>query len=143
MLDAGGLGRADRPVPVVLTASTTLGAGGMVAAWCANGRPGFRVYPMDDLTPEERVVGYQWVLLHPWTTRSEEDREMFGRVYTARPGRGDEWRETLLRVGGRPTNVALRLYLYADSAEASGSCWRDDDEGAWRSYVQRTPEFRW
>lgn len=67
MLDATGLGRAARPTPAVLTASTTLGAGEAVGKWSANGRPGFRFHPLEDLNPEERVVGYQWVLLHPWT----------------------------------------------------------------------------
>ena len=97
-----GLGRADRPAPVVFTASTTLGDGGTVAGWSATGRPGFLVHPMDDLTPEECVVGYQWVLLHPWTTKPAEERELFGaRIHlAARAGRRTGRRRCAPSAGG-------------------------------------------
>lgn len=142
MLNPTGLGRPERPVPVVLTTSVTIGAGERVRQWCASARPGFLVHPMDDLTPEERVVGYQWVLLHPWTTKPVEERELFGAVYTSRPGRVAHWEATLQKVGGRPTSVADRLYFAAELALLHESCRRDDDEGAWAQYVQSHPEFR-
>lgn len=138
VLGGGGL----EATPVVLTASTTLGAGGSVALWTANGRPGMRVFPMDDLTPEERVLGYQWVLLHPWTTKPEEERELFGRVYTPRPGRTANWEATLRAVGGRPTDVTERLYHYVYAAYLNEGCRQDDDEGAWSSYVRDHPGYR-
>ncbi|MGD9525770.1 CHAT domain-containing protein [Pseudonocardia sp.] len=142
MLNAHGLGRPERPAPVVLTASTTLGDGGTVALWSATGRPGFLVHPMDDLTPEERVVGYQWVLLHPWTTKPAEERQVFGAVYTSLPGRAAHWEATLQMVGGRPTSVADRLYFAVQVAVANESGRRNDDEHAWNRYVEAHPEYR-
>ena len=141
MLDATGLGRAARPSPVVLTSSTTVGAGKAVSGWSENVRPGFLVYPMSDLTPEESVLGYQWVLLHPWTTRPLEDRELFGRVYTPKPGLTTAWEGNLRRVGGRPTYVEDRLYLAVDQALGWNTILGDDDELAWSSYVNNHPEY--
>lgn len=142
MLTSTGLSATARPTPVVLTASTTSGAGKSVGVWSADGRPGFRIHQMDDLTPEEAVVGYQWVLLHPWTTMPAEDRELFGSVYTPLRGGSQKWENALQKVGGRPTSVRNRLYLAAEVAMELDSCRRDDDELAWSSYVDGHPRYR-
>ncbi|WP_255426523.1 CHAT domain-containing protein [Pseudonocardia sp. C8] len=142
MLDpAYGLGRRERPAPVVFTASTTECDGTTVDEWCRNATTGLRRYPLDDLTPEERVVGYQWVLLHPWTARRDID-PVFGGVYTPRPESVAEWEQRLRGLAGRPTIVWDRLYAAADE----GAYWKklrcDDDEGAWSTYVDNNPGYR-
>lgn len=137
-----GLGEADRPVPVVFTASTTEADGKTVAAWCEQARSGLRVYELKDLTEEEREVGYQWVLLHPWCTKPEEDRALFGAVYTAaRADYAPKWERILRRLGGRPVVVEDKLYLAADLGLEWETIRRDDDELAWARYVDRNPRY--
>lgn len=136
-----GLGRSQRPSLVVFNASSTEADGKTVADWCEKARKGQRVHWMEDLTPAEMVVGYQWVLLHPWTTRSADERELFGAVYTPLRESAEEWEHNLRRLGGRPTIVEDKLYLAAEQGYGWGKLRRDDDELAWSSYVDKNPGY--
>jgi hypothetical protein len=81
------------------------------------------------------------VLLHPWTTRPEQDRERFGRVYTAEAGFGPRWERILRRLEGRPVVVEEKLYVAAEYGIEWETIRRDDDELAWSSYVDRNPGY--
>ena len=142
MLEADGIGGDDRPSSVIFTASTTVGAGKAVGDWSEKTRPGIRIFRLDNLTPEERVVGYQWVLLHPWRTRPSEDRELFGRVYTPKPENITRWENSLRKIGGLPTYVEERLYLIAQNAHALDAISCDDDDLAWTNYIDTNPDYR-
>lgn len=141
MLGARGLGRADRPSPVVLTSSFTSGAGKTVSMWTESGRSGLRVFRLDELTPEERLIGYQWVLLHPWKNKPLEG-DLFSRVYTPLPDQIARWEKALRAEEGRPTHV--REGLYGGLVRISllyEMIHSDDDELAWKSYVKGHPQY--
>lgn len=142
MLSASGLGRTQRPMPVVLTGSKTADGGPILAAWSTRGEPGFRVFTLEELAADDAMLGFQWVLLHPWTTKPQEFDDMFGRVYTQGPGQADSWEEILRWVGAHPTSVQDRLYDGAELGRRLNACRRDDDEQAWRAYAQANPGFR-
>jgi hypothetical protein len=142
MLQTDGIGGGDRPSPVILTSSTTVGAGNAVGIWSGKSRPGFRVFRLDNLTPEESVVGYQWVLLHPWRTKPSEDRDLFGRVYTPKPEYITRWEDKLRRMNGPPTYVEERLYIVAQDWHELNAVSCDDDDRAWENYVDRNPDYR-
>lgn len=136
MLESTGLGPPGQPVPVVLVGSRTAEAGPALTGWSGNGHPWLLSLGLADLPAADAVLGYQWVLLHPWTTKQrEEDRELYGGTYTAGPGKTAQWEKALRRVGGRPTSVEDDLYLAAAVAVDVEAARRDDDEGAWRTYA--------
>ncbi|WP_211351109.1 CHAT domain-containing protein [Saccharothrix variisporea] len=134
LLDASGLGRTQRTAPVVFTGST-VGSGGLLGTWRGKVQPGYRVIELGELTPDEAVLGFQWVLLHPWTTAPLEDQDLFRVSYTGNPDSRAEWEAKLLRVGLRPTNVRGKLYYYAD-AVTGALCRRNDDEQVFRDYAE-------
>jgi hypothetical protein len=142
MLKASGLGRPQRPMPVVLTGSKTADGGPILAAWSATGRPSFREFTLGELATDEALLGYQWVLLHPWTTRPQEDAERYGRVYTQGPGQIESWEKILQWVGRRPASVQDRLYDGAELGSRLDHCRSDDDEQAWGAYAQANPGYR-
>jgi hypothetical protein len=144
MLDedpTAGVGRSERPSLVVFTASSTEADGKALAAWCERAPKGLRWHQMEDLSPDELVVGYQWVLLHPWTTRAADDRELYGAVYTPLRESAQAWEKKLRTLGGRPTVVEDRLYVVAGEGAYWGALRRDDDELAWSSYVDNNPGY--
>jgi len=136
MLEASGLGTQAEPVPVVLVGSSSLDAGPALATWSGNGHPWFLPLSLADLSAADAVLGYQWVLLHPWATKQQQDeRELYGCTYTAGPGKTAQWEKALSRLGGRPTRVEDDLYLAADLLVGAEAGRRDDDERAWRAYA--------
>jgi CHAT domain len=153
MLSSSGLGRTQRPVPVVLTGSKTTDGGPLLAKWSVQGQPGFREFTLGELAADDAMLGYQWVLLHPWTTKPPDD-DRFGRVYTPDPlhraerlrmGQADSWEETLRWMGsqpGSPTSVQDRLYDIVQASYLHNVCRRDDDEQAWRAYIQANPGYQ-
>jgi hypothetical protein len=142
MLDARGLGRPGRPSPVVLTFSTILGMGKTIGVWSERGRPGLRVFRLDELTPEEKLIGYQWVLLHPWKKKPSGD-DLFGRVYTPLPDRIARWENILRDEEGRPAYVREGLYQGLVRYSLKWQMIRsEDDEDAWKSYVRLHPQYR-
>jgi hypothetical protein len=138
MVGASGLGRPERPVPVVFTGSTTSDSGQQLNTWRAKSQPGFRVLELGLFAADEAVLGYQWILLHPWTTRSGE---LFGSVYTAGPAGPAAWEDTLRRVGTLPGDVEEELYK-AIRYTVGLTCQRNDDEQAFRDYEKKYPEYR-
>jgi hypothetical protein len=153
MLSSSGLGRTQRPVPVVLTGSKTADGGPILAEWSKRSEPGFREFTLGELAADDAMLGYQWVLLHPWTTKPPDD-DRFGRVYTPDPlhraerlrmGQPDSWEETLRWMGsqpGSPTSVQDRLYDIVQASYLHNVCRRDDDEQAWRTYIQAHPGYQ-
>jgi hypothetical protein len=142
MLDARGLGRPGRPSPVVLTSSTILGAGKTIGVWCESGRPGLRVLPLDELTPEEKLIGYQWVLLHPWKNKPAQDT-LFRRVYTPLPTKIASWEGIVRDEDGHPTHVQQGLYQGLVNYSVRWKMIRsEDDEDAWKNYVKLHPQYR-
>jgi CHAT domain len=144
MLSSSGLGRTQRPVPVVLTGSKTADGGPLLAAWSVHGQPGFREFTLGELAVDDAMLGYQWVLLHPWTTKPSDEADRFGCVYTQGPGQASSWEEILQWVldhPGSPTSVQDRLYDGAELGRRLKACRRDDDEQAWRAYAQANPGY--
>jgi hypothetical protein len=137
MVTASGLGLPNASVPVVFTGSTISDGGQALSAWSANIQPGILVHDLGELTPEDALVGYQWVLLHPWATKPAAERARFGHVYTASPARTTEWEDSLREVGGLPTSVDRDLYLAAAIAARVKVCSRDDDEKSWHDYTTK------
>jgi CHAT domain len=134
MIGPDGLGRSARNrVPVVLTGSRTMGGGAALSTWSRGAQPWLRAPQLGDLDRQEALLGYQWVLLHPWT--SSPDQDLFGRVYTARPGRVADWEGGLGRVPLTPSSVASDLYPRVDTLFGAGVGQRDNDEETWRSYA--------
>lgn len=136
MVGRAGLGSARRPAPVVLTGSATAGAGQRLAGWARGAQPWLLVHRLEELDDREALLGYQWVLLHPWTTKPVAEEDLFGRVYTSAPGSLSNWEGGLRRVPLAPTNVEDRLYLVAAALSGAGVGRADDDEAAWRRYAQ-------
>jgi hypothetical protein len=139
MLDASGLGRTGQSVPVIFTGG--LEPDTQLTTWRAKSRPGIRVLEFGELAADEAVLGFQWVLLHPWTTRPDTDRELYGTIYTTGPAGLLEWERTLRKVGPRPTHVEDRLYDAVYYTEGT-ACVRNDDEQALRDYAVKHPEYR-
>jgi hypothetical protein len=137
-----GLGDAGRRVPVVLTGSRTLAGGPWLAEWSTKASPGLSVHELAQLGTDEAVLGFQWVLLHPWTTVPVEDLEVFGRVYTPWPRSAEQWEGGLRRLERRPTVVKDGLYVAATLAKEWGLLRQDDDEKTWHDYAERFPEYR-
>ncbi|HEY3260925.1 MAG TPA: hypothetical protein VGJ95_11775, partial [Pseudonocardiaceae bacterium] len=117
-------------------ASSTVGAGQGLDAWSRGAQPWLRVHRLRELDSQEALLGYQWVLLHPWTTKPEADMALFGRVYTGVPGRLQDWERGLRRVPLQPTSVDDVLYLVVSLLSDLGVSRQDDDEAAWRSYAE-------
>lgn len=132
-----GLGTAERPVPVVATASLTEDQGRLLKSFSEReaGAPGFAFPELNALGDEEAVLGFQWVLLHPW----RHDREPeFRRVYVApRHARPDKVRDGLRLLKGDPTVVEDKLYLAAQYMTMSELFVTDDDEAAYADYLER------
>lgn len=141
MLSASGLGQLRRPVPVILTGSRTVDCGRVLEEWCSNTQPWLRVSSLGELAADEAVLGYQWVLLHPWTKKPIEDRGRFGHIYTGEPTKTCAWEEALREVGGRPTSVEGDLYLAAVVATKGAICRQDDDMQAWIDYTKNNPGY--
>jgi hypothetical protein len=135
MTRSGDLGTAERPVPVVITGSTTEGGGQGLAVWSRAARHGLSVYRLEAFDEGEAALGYQWVLLHPWTTKPEDMRE-FRQVYTAAPGRREEWERGLRRVPRSPSGIDGLLYYTAALLTDMHVARSDDDEAAWRRYAE-------
>jgi N-acetylglutamate synthase-like GNAT family acetyltransferase len=141
MLGNDGFGRPGRPIPVVLTGSRSEN-GGKLEIWSRNeGGSGVRKYPLEEFSGDEKLVGYQWILLHPWESRRGED-EMFKRTYTVglhSPLKPAAWRE----IKGKPRRVIEEwLFAFAHSMAESGQLRWDDDDLAFSRYASLHPEYR-
>ncbi|WP_327092913.1 CHAT domain-containing protein [Nonomuraea sp. NBC_01738] len=137
MIRATGLGTAQRPVPVVATASLSEDQGRLLKSFCEReaGAPGFAFPELTGLGDEEAVLGYQWVLLHPWLRHREPE---FRRVYVAARGaRADKLRDGLRVLKGDPTVVEDTLYMAAQILAVSDLLVTDDDEAVYAEYLER------
>ncbi|MEV0133050.1 CHAT domain-containing protein [Dactylosporangium sp. NPDC050688] len=133
VIDADGIGRPGRPVPVVVTASTVGGRGAIFKAWRDEeaGPRKFAFPRLEPLPEHEAALGFLWVLLHPWRTTDES----FLPVYTPMP----KCEEGVLNglaggLRGYPAKVRAELYLSAATLVGSGQMRTDDDSGQYLAY---------
>jgi hypothetical protein len=142
MLSADGLGRPNHRVPVILTGSRTADDGARLAAWSGkNGLAGFRFYHLDELSQQDRLIGYQWVLLHPWLTRSAED-DIYRRTYTIGPRPKLDMSTVFKSFSGEPAWIATQLFPIAHALAQGGGLHSDDDEQAFSAYAALHPEYK-
>jgi hypothetical protein len=134
VIDADGIGDLDRPVPVVVTASTVGGRGAVFKAWRdQEAGPRKLAFPLlEPLPAHEAAVGFLWVLLHPW--QASEDR--FLPVYTPVPKREEHVVNGLANaLHGYPAKVRDELYFAATLFAGSGDLRTDDDGGQYAAYL--------
>jgi hypothetical protein len=133
MIRRNGLGSPNRPIPVVVTASLLEQEGVFLKQFLEEraGQPGF-VFP--ELAPMPRasaILGYQWVLLHPWQPK-------YPYVYTAAPNASRaKIEESLDNLEGKPSAVRRELYAIARVLATYDAFVVADDEGAMRAYEEQ------
>jgi len=132
MLDGSGLGGQDHPVPVVLSGSSSARAGQALRSWLQDANPWMRSMSLGDMSADEALVGFQWVLLHPWVS---PDNPATAFTYTPNPGRRADWETIVGRVPRRPGSVKETLYAMASVGLDLKFAARDNDETEWRSYA--------
>jgi hypothetical protein len=135
MIRRDGLGSPSRPVPVVVTASLLADEGVFLRQLRDEraGQPGFLFPELTRMSPASAILGFQWVLLHPWLERYPE-------VYTAAPSASRmAIEQSLGELNGLPTAVRSDLYLIANALKYSGVFLAADDERALRTYEERFP----
>lgn len=135
LLPASGLGSQGRHVPVMFTGSRTQGGGAALHEWSE--RAGTRVPDLGPLDRPEVVLGYQWILLHPWGPPGQPR----SRIYTSRRDWGEAWEQSLAKVDPSPEAVTDRLYEWAEYMNGI-AVQEGDDEQAWRTYVVHHPEYQ-
>jgi hypothetical protein len=126
-----GLGTARAPVPVVLAASLTQDGGRALKAFTENreGQPGYAFPPLHPLSPQEALVGFQWVLLHPWRKGRHDP------VYAAAHGGStDRIANTFALTRGKPSVVRDFLYDCAESLRKDNVLVAHEDERAYEQY---------
>ena len=132
MLDGSGLGGQDKPVPVVLSGSLTAAAGPTLRSWLQAANPWVRSMSLGDMSADEALVGFQWVLLHPWVSPDNPDTAF---TYTPNPGQRAAWETVLGGVPRRPDSVKEMLYAMANVGHNLQFAARNNDETEWRSYA--------
>ncbi len=127
-----GLGRPDKPAPVIVTCSLTGGEGQKLKSYRDDnvGSPGVRFLELAALTGDEAALGFQWVLLNPW-----HPQERYRRVYVAaRTTRQSDVQQILSVFDGEPASVRLPLYQVVQSQTVSGKFVDHDDTAAFDKY---------
>jgi len=133
MISRDGLGPPGHPVPVVVTASLLEDEGAVLRRLRDEraGQPGFVFPEITRMPPASAILGFQWVLLHPWL------RE-YPQVYTAaRSSSRVAIEKSLGELKGMPTAVLQDLYLIANVLTFNDVFVAADDEGALRIYEER------
>lgn len=137
MTGSHGLGRSDKPIPVIVTSSLTEGQGPVLRDFLAenSGSPGYRYHELGRLTREEAAIGFQWVLLNPW-----HPVQQYRRVYVAaRTTRQSVVEQILGVLGGTPASVQDRLYPLIESHTYTGTFVENDDDAAIKAYLGLHP----
>jgi hypothetical protein len=131
-----GLGTADCPVPLVVTGSSIIAGGSKLKAFTdKNAAMGLRAPPLEVLALPDAVLGFEWVLLHPWLKdRGPELRVVYTRAKGANRVKVEKNFELL---GGIPTTVKKDLYLVAQTLVINDQFVVGDDEKAWHAYVDK------
>ncbi|MCR3750273.1 CHAT domain-containing protein [Lentzea californiensis] len=133
-----GLGTSARPAPVIFTASSREHDGARVKAFSESydGKPGYAFPELDVLTIKEAVVGFQWVLLHPW----KKNKPQYRKVYAAKADVSSEVLDAMFHLlDGRPVAVKRELYNLAVALCVNETFVADDDEEAWDNYRRLHP----
>ena len=141
MLTNDGFGKPGQRIPVVMTGSKAEN-GGKLADWSASeSKPGYRKYALDELSAEDKIVGYQWILLHPWESRSSED-EAYKRTYTLGARSSFDLSGLLRGMNKKPKlEIESHLYVLAKGLADANMLQRDDDDQAFNTYAQLHPEY--
>jgi hypothetical protein len=102
-----------------------------------SGMPGFAFPQLTALPDGEATLGFQWVLLHPW----QHDRDLeYRQVYVcARGAPADRVHRHLKLLKGVPTKVEEELYTVAQSLWIEEHFLADDDDAAYRAYLDTNP----
>jgi hypothetical protein len=129
-----GLGTAECPVPLVVTGSLKTAGGPRLKAFIDEfAGMGFRSPPLAALDLANAILGFEWVLLHPWLPDGDSGR---GVVYTRAPTAQAALVQDSFRVlNGIPTKVTSTLYDVARILVTCNQFVTADDEEAWRAYV--------
>jgi hypothetical protein len=141
MLTNDGFGKPGQRIPVVMTGSKAEN-GGKLGDWSTSeSKPGYRKYPLDELSAEDKIVGYQWILLHPWESRSSED-EAYKRTYTWSARSPLDLPNALRGMNQKPKpEIEISLYMMAKFMADANMLQRDDDDQAFSTYAQLHPEY--
>jgi len=134
MIGSHGLGRPDRPAPVVVTSSLNGGEGSKLSNFLGEniGSPGLRHLELTALNVEEAALGFQWVLLNPW-----HPQDRYRRVYVAGRNTSQSVARDILSVfDGEPASVRLDLYRVIQSQIAAGKFVEHDDEAMFDLYTR-------
>ncbi|MCM3926368.1 hypothetical protein ND748_32440, partial [Frankia sp. AiPs1] len=133
MIRRDGLGGPNRPIPVVVTASLEEQEGVFLKDFRDGqvGQPGFVFPELAPMPLASAILGYQWVLLHPWNPS-------YPLVYTAARNASRAKIEAILeKLEGKPTAVRKDLYFIAQILTTFEAFVAADDEGAMRAYEEQ------
>jgi hypothetical protein len=135
-----GMGSGGERIPVVFTAETEdVRAAALKSLVEKQYRPRFALPQLEKLSDQEMMIGYQWVLLHPWRDNGNPN-DPCRSVYTAPSDVSDA---TLLKefhenFGDKPTVLNKpSFYTKAQTMVRTQVLVEGDDEAAWDAY-QRT-----
>ncbi len=131
-----GLGTADYPVPLIVTASSSIEGGPKLKAFTDKpSAVGLRAPPLRALDLRDAVLGFEWVLLHPWQKDAEEEwRLVFTR---ARSADAAAIEKDFNQLHGIPTKVTRELYIVAGVLANHHEYVTGNDEEAWKTYVDK------
>jgi len=136
---ASGLGTEGRRVPVMFTGSRTDVGGTLLNDWSRRATDQMAVLNLLPLEQTEARLGYQWVLLHPWQKPLAQSHS---RIYTSHRDTVESWEKALAQVDLHPESVTDRLYEFARIMTATGAAEENDDEQAWKAYVDQHAEYQ-
>jgi len=133
MIGGHGFGSASKPTPVIVTASLS-GVGGSNLAGVNFSIPGVRYLELTTLSNEEATVGFQWVLLNPWTSADARTRLVYVAARTTRQFEAQNYMSTM---NGKPEAVTNGLlYNAAELLALAGKFVDHDDEAVFDRYVE-------
>jgi hypothetical protein len=134
MIGSHGLGKSDKPIPVIVTSSLNENQGPRLDEFLKShlGNPGFRPLKLTRMTDPEAAVGFQWVLLNPW----HPDRQYHKVFVAARTTKQSDVEGVFKGLNGRPATVKDLLYLIIESHVPTGTFLANDDEAAIESYLE-------
>ena len=128
-----GLGTAECPVPLVVTGSSRIAGGATLKAFIdEHAGMGLRAPPLRALALADAILGFEWVLLHPWQKDVPERQVVYTRARTAIAA---QIQLDFDQLGGIPTKVKSDLYLLARTLANHGHFVVGNDEEAWQAYV--------
>ncbi|MGW5053713.1 CHAT domain-containing protein [Actinokineospora sp. NPDC004072] len=137
-----GFGDGDERVPAIFAASTRDAKAASLKSMVERHSSLRFAFPeLTGLTDVESVIGYQWVLLHPWKCEGETD-DPCRYVYTARAGISDDELAYSFETqyGRKPVAVKHPMFhRRAMQMVLAMQLVQGDDEAAWTAYQRKYP----